>query len=54
MKITKFQNPVGKLIRVLGNALEQQLSKTGTKIFAGTQRPNYFRQMFNPDSSMIK
>lgn len=38
MKITKFQNPAGKLIRVLGNALEQQLSKTGTKIFAGTQK----------------
>lgn len=38
MKITKFQNPAGKLIRLLGNALDQQLSKTGTKIFAGTQK----------------
>ena len=38
MKITKFQNPAGKLIRVLGNALDQQLSKTGTKIFAGKQK----------------
>lgn len=37
MKITKFQNPAGRLIRVLSDALDQQLSKTGTKVLAGTQ-----------------